>query len=170
MNERWWGKKSSKKITYVCGNGCVKTGGNLTGSLGLGAAAAAAGLAAFDSAAGGADFFGADDSDAVGFGAVIDGSGGDATPDDELPICNHSKTKYLNIWKFKKKIGKVPTFDRCRLFSWLLFIAKVTNNRVFDTYHFLCCIVDWFWSFADGIALFLQHNFQHWVGSRNGID
>lgn len=59
----------------------------MIGSLGFGSAT---GLATgFDSAAG--DFLGADDSVDVGLGAVMDGNGGDATADDELPI-NGKKT------------------------------------------------------------------------------
>lgn len=85
--------KKERNPPYVCGNGCVKTGGNLTGSLGFGAtcgfSSVTFGLAA------GAAFFGAGDSDggelAVGFGAVIDGNGGDATADDALPIFNAEK-------------------------------------------------------------------------------
>lgn len=73
--------------TYVCGNGSVKTGGSLTGSLGFGSEAGA-GFAAFGSGAG-AVFFGAAGNGALdaGFGAVIDGNGGETTDDDdETPI------------------------------------------------------------------------------------
>lgn len=77
----------SKVSSYVCGKGCVKTGGNLTGSLGFGAGCAFS--STIFALADGAAFFGAGDSDggvAVGFGAVIDGKGGDATADDVLPV------------------------------------------------------------------------------------
>lgn len=76
--------------THVCGKGCVKTGGSLTGSLGFGAGADFATLVS----AAGADFLGGaagDDALAVGFGAVIDGSGGDTTDDDD-------ETPIFHIW------------------------------------------------------------------------
>lgn len=74
-------KQVKLQITYVWGNGWVKTGGNWTGSLGLCSGAA---LAAFGGAAGAA-FLGASDGalEADGFGAVIDGIGGNAADDDE---------------------------------------------------------------------------------------
>lgn len=58
--------------TYVCGSGCVKIGGNFTGSLCFGSAD---GVTLFDG-------FVTLDWLAVGFGAVNDGIGGDATGDD----------------------------------------------------------------------------------------
>lgn len=75
-----------KKSANVCGKGCVKTGGNFTGSLGFGAGCGFS-SATFGLTVGKA-FLGAAVSDgelAAGFGAVIDGKGGDATVDDELP-------------------------------------------------------------------------------------
>lgn len=75
------------QISNVCGKGCVETGGSFTGSLGF---VAACGFSSTTLAlAGGAAFLGAGDSDgelAVGFGAVIDGKGGDPAADDELPM------------------------------------------------------------------------------------
>lgn len=64
------------KWTHVWGSGCVKIGGNFSGSLGFG------------STTGGALFagFAALGWLAVGFGAVSDGIGGAATGDDEEPI------------------------------------------------------------------------------------
>lgn len=67
----------------------------MIGSLGFGSAT---GLATFDSAAG--DFLGADDSVAVGLGAVMDGNGGDATADDELPIYG-KRTFQIKLEYFK---------------------------------------------------------------------
>lgn len=71
-------KKKKKKVTetHVCGRGCVKIGGNLTGSLGFGSAT---GATLFDG-------FVELDSLAAGFGAVNDGIGGAATGDDETPV------------------------------------------------------------------------------------
>lgn len=80
-------KEEKKGVTYVWGNGCVKTGGSLTGSLGF---ESVDGLAAFDSDTDATFFGGALESDEPpdGFGAVIDGNGGDTTVDDVEPIKN----------------------------------------------------------------------------------
>lgn len=83
--------KNVDLMSYVCGNGCVKTGGNFIGSLGSDwtfDCSLISCLATFDSADGaafGVAFLGAS-SDVVGFGAVIDGNGGDATADDDVPF------------------------------------------------------------------------------------
>lgn len=66
--------------SYVCGNGWLNTGGNLTGSLGFGSGA---GFVAFGATTGAA-FLEACASDGVfpaGFGAVIDGIGGGVIDD-----------------------------------------------------------------------------------------
>lgn len=77
--------KIEKRSDYVFGSGCVKIGGNLTGSLGFGFGSAT-GVALFDG-------FVALDWLAAGFGAVNDGIGGAATDDGETPILTNDHKK-----------------------------------------------------------------------------
>lgn len=90
------------------------------------------------SAATGAAFLGAaagDDALAVGFGAVIDGNGGDTTDDDDdTPILH-----ILSINKSSRIVQTRHTFAWCWFVRWFI-ISKITDYRIFDPNHFVCSI------------------------------
>lgn len=126
-------------------------GGSFIGSLGF---ASACGFAAISFAAFGAatddGFLAAGVSAAaLGFGAVIDGKGGDATADDDMPVLiqNHKSFNTICLGKtFEMALNQIVwhTLSWCRFFRWLswFFFSKISDNRIFNANHFLSCTLN----------------------------